>query len=165
MIQIPVRIQKTFFDVVFKALKYKYYKNERELHGLLCILADHCDSIAWNNYPFEVFTEPKDAILTVITGNGSCALRVQRICIRLLRFILPRYNKLKSDKKSKEEGEESASGDLSSINTINQLFKKIGSLLLVNDNDNKTGVNTEISKNDAKRVNEESKVDLMNPIT
>ena len=126
--------QKIFFDVVFKALKYKYYKNERELHGLLCILADHCDSVAWQNYPFEFTVDPKEAILNVIVENGNFStMRVQRICIRLLRFILPRH--INTIDIVRQEGGIKTSNDnnMTSITTINKLLKKIGNLLLLDD--------------------------------
>ena len=130
----PVSIQKTFLDTVFKALKYKYYKSERELHGLLCILADHCDSVAWQNYPFEFTVDPKEAILNVIVENGySSTMRVQRICIRLLRFILPRH--ISTIDIVRQEGGIKTSNDnnMTSITTINKLLKKIGNLLLLDD--------------------------------
>ena len=125
---------KIFLDTVFKALKYKYYKSERELHGLLCILADHCDSVAWQNYPFEFIVDPKDAILNVIVENGnSSTMRVQRVCIRLLRFILPRHCS-KIDIVRQEGGVKTSNdNNITSITTINKLLKKIGNLLLLGD--------------------------------
>ena len=101
---------------------------------MLCILADHCDSVAWQNYPFEFTVDPKEAILNVIVENGySSTMRVQRICIRLLRFILPRH--INTIDIVRQEGGIKTSNDnnMTSITTINKLLKKIGNLLLLDD--------------------------------